>query len=46
VFCFVQVSSSEYFNVSFECGVLAAGSDERATPTEEFIPAAKGTPLS
>jgi len=46
VFCFVQVSSSEYFSVSFECGVLAAGGDDRVTPSEEFVPATKGIPLS
>ena len=46
VFCLFQVSSSEYFSVSFESGVLAAGGDDRVTPSDEFVPATKGTLLS
>jgi hypothetical protein len=46
VFSFVQVSSSEYFSVNFECGLLAAGGDDHSISSEEFLPATKGMPLS
>jgi hypothetical protein len=41
-----QVSSSEYFSVNFECGVLATAGDDQTLPAEEFVPATKGTSLS
>ncbi|XP_069690836.1 pleckstrin homology domain-containing family G member 5-like isoform X2 [Periplaneta americana] len=41
-----QVSSSEYFSVSFECGTFATGGDDHSLPSEEFVPATKGTSLS
>ncbi|XP_023703867.1 pleckstrin homology domain-containing family G member 5 [Cryptotermes secundus] len=41
-----QVSSSEYFSVNFECGLLAAGGDDHSISSEEFLPATKGMSLA
>jgi hypothetical protein len=46
VFSFVQVSSSEYFSVSFDSRLLAATGDDHYMSSEEFVPATKGMPLS